>query len=177
MAGRNRGKIAFQKLASRLTGISAFGFGANWEAPENDTAVVRNLIHFLEDRRVLYVDYCLEIPSEVDHSLLKVREELTAALQRLPAYSPAVEPIRMMRASARKFLNREYPRFRNFVDHHYHHHSWRTPEGDPGFFTALGELRANFGREIATLAYVYGIDVEEELASILPPEPSTHDGS
>lgn len=171
MVNRNRRKIAFQKLANRLTGISAFGFGANWQAPEPEAAVVRNLIHFLEDRRVLYVDYCLEIPEEVNDSLLKVREELTGALQQLPDGSPAIEPIRMMRAAARKFLNREHPHFINLVSHRRQDPDWRMPGISPEFFTALGEIRAVFGREITTLAYVYGIDVEAELASILPPEP------
>jgi hypothetical protein len=41
---------------------------------------------------------------------------------------------------------------------------------DPGFFVALGELRATFGVQIAALAVAYGIDVEDELASILPVE-------
>jgi hypothetical protein len=36
--------------------------------------------------------------------------------------------------------------------------------------TDLGELRAVFGIQIAQLAVKYGIDVEEELASILPIE-------
>ena len=172
MAGRNKGKIAFQKLASRLTGVSAFGFGANWRAPEHDAETVRNLIHFLEDRRALYVDYCLEIPEQVDRSLIKTREELTAALQQLPDGSPAADPIKMMRAAARKFLNRQYPRFVHLGGHD---SGWRGPKVDPEFFAALGELRAIFGREIATLAYLYRVDVEAELASILPPDSNASD--
>ena len=37
-------------------------------------------------------------------------------------------------------------------------------------FAALGELRAVFGIHIGQLAVKYGIDIEDELASILPIE-------
>ena len=39
-----------------------------------------------------------------------------------------------------------------------------------GFFTALGELRAGVGAQIAILAVLYKIELEKELASILPAE-------
>jgi len=35
---------------------------------------------------------------------------------------------------------------------------------------ALGELRSSFGLSVASLAVQYGIDVEDELATILPAE-------
>ena len=43
-------------------------------------------------------------------------------------------------------------------------------KGGPAFFVALGELRATFGIHIAALAYQFDIDVESDLASILPSE-------
>ena len=36
------------------------------------------------------------------------------------------------------------------------------------FFAALGELRGVFGLHIAKIAAQYGLDIEEDLASILP---------
>jgi hypothetical protein len=42
------------------------------------------------------------------------------------------------------------------------------PEG--AFFTALGELRATVGAQVAILAIHYKIDLEADLASIVPPE-------
>ena len=39
-----------------------------------------------------------------------------------------------------------------------------------GFLAYLGRLRTIFGYHIAQLAIMYGIDVEGELAKILPPE-------
>jgi hypothetical protein len=37
------------------------------------------------------------------------------------------------------------------------------------FFVGLGKLRAPFGQQLAILGYLYGIDIEEQLAAILPP--------
>jgi hypothetical protein len=44
----------------------------------------------------------------------------------------------------------------------------RDRSGRPSFFIELGEVQATFGTHIAVLAYQYGLDVEPELASILP---------
>ena len=38
------------------------------------------------------------------------------------------------------------------------------------FFVGLGKLRAIFGQQLAVLGYLYGVDIEESLATILPPE-------
>src|SRR5262249_21733730 len=42
---------------------------------------------------------------------------------------------------------------------------------EDNFFAALGKLRGIFGQQLADIAYLYRIDLEEQLASILPPEP------
>jgi len=44
------------------------------------------------------------------------------------------------------------------------HHGWAS-------ITALGELRGSFGVHLATLATSHGLDMEDELASILPRAP------
>jgi len=68
-----------------------------------------------------------------------------------------------MRAACRKFLNKvqrpSRERYRLGSD----------------FIDALGELRALFGIHVARLACAYDIDVEKDLASILPPEPEEDD--
>jgi hypothetical protein len=108
---------------------------------------------FLEDRRVLYNPYNIEIEHEVSESVLEIRRELTKAIQALPEDSPAAPALRAMRAACRAYLDqsRRFP--------HY-----------PGFLLALGELRAHFGLQIAYLAIEYGLDIEDELAQIIPPE-------
>ena len=152
-------KIKYKKLAKSLTGISTPFFGLSWNPPETDREIVRTLITFLEDRRALYNPYNIETPMFVDQSLIEIRKELTSLLQRIGDH-PEISPhLRAMRAACRKYLNevgnQNRPRF--------HYREFET-------FAALGELRAVFGIHIAQLAVKYGIDVEDELASILPIE-------
>ncbi|MEW5423267.1 DUF6650 family protein [Amorphus sp. 3PC139-8] len=162
-------KLTFQAVRSRLNGISLFGFGANWTAPEPEQAVVHRVIRALEDRRVFYVPMHLEVPHQVEDSVQGIRHELTEALKVLPSSSPAAKLFQAMRASCRKFLSGDFPEFRN-ADYYRHRHGNDPREFDSGFFVALGELRASFGQNIAELSSLYQIDLEPELASILPPE-------
>lgn len=166
---RQKAKLAYQDVRRRLNGISLFGFGANWDAPEPEQAVVHRVIKALEDRRVLYVPMYLEIPHQVEQSLQQIRAELTDALKLLPTSSPAAKLFQSMRASCRKFLSGDFPEFHN-ADHHRRYHRPDAHEFDSSFFVALGELRAEFGQSLAELSSLYKVDLEPELASILPPE-------
>lgn len=152
-------KIKYKQIAKSLTGFSTPFFGVSWNPPETDRDIVRKLITFLEDRRALYNPYNIETPMFVDQSLLEVRKKLTDTLQRI-GDNPNISPhLRAMRAACRKYLNevsnQSRPRFQ--------YREFET-------FAALGELRALFGIHVAQLAVKYGIDIEEELASILPIE-------
>ena len=162
-----RGKVMARSIAHRLTGFSIPVFGVQWNPPADEQDIVRRLFVALEDRRVLFVPEYLEVPSEVTASVLRIRELLTERLQELPKDSAAAGSIRAMRAACRRFLDEPRPNFRNI--HPNRRAEWiEREEFDPGFFVALGELRATFGTHIAALACQYGIDVQEELAVILP---------
>jgi hypothetical protein len=163
-----RAKVQSQSLASRLAGVSILGFGASWKAPEPERIVVRDIITMLEDRRALYSQAVWEEPSHVVQPLFKIRDELTNGLKRVGDNSPAKEAFRIMRAACRNFLTL---------------HSAQAQEHNRGmireigyqqeeFFVGLGKLRATFGQQLAVLGYLYGVDIEESLASILPPEAS-----
>ena len=150
---RRRGVLKAKELAQRLNGVSIPIFGVSWTAPEPQRKVVRGVLAFLEDRRVLYNPYNIEIEREVSESVLEIRRELTKAIQALPEDSPAAPALRAMRAASREYLDQS---------HRFPHHM--------GFMLALGELRAHFGLQIAFLAIEYGLDIEEDLAQIIPPE-------
>ena len=82
--------------------------------------------------------------------------------------SPAKDAFRIMRAACRDFLTltsaKAYEQNRGMM------------RGDPRhrnteqFFIELGKLRSVFGQQLAVLGYLYGVDIEESLAVILPPE-------
>jgi hypothetical protein len=151
-------KINFKKIAKSLTGISTPVFGISWNPPESDREIIRKLITFLEDRRALYNPYDMETPVWVMHSVLEIRKKLTDTLMQLDKDSDIVPHLQAMRAACRKFMDEterqnrsQYPYFGNI-------------------FTALGEMRAIFGIHIAQLCVKYGIDIESDLATILPIE-------
>jgi hypothetical protein len=143
------------------------GFGASWRAPEPERVVVRDVITALEDKRALYSQAVWEEPSHVVQSLLKIRDELTNGLKRVGDSSPAKDAFRIMRASCRDFLTltsaKAYEQKRGMMRGD---HMWEQEQ----FFVELGKLRAVFGQQLAVIGYLYGMDIEESLASILPPE-------
>ena len=122
------------------------------------------MLTFLEDRRALYRPYDMEVGYYVVQSVLQIRERLTKDLEIVPKSSPIAESLYAMRAACRKFLDETQmpPR-----------HMYRI---EPVLLTCLGELRGIFGLHIGRLAYVYDLEVEDELASILPADITADEG-
>jgi hypothetical protein len=160
-------KIPFLEFTNRITGISTPVFGVSWEPPTLDIEVAKNLLAFLEDRRVLYNSFELERPQYVVKSVIEIRKRLTHDLERLDRSSPLAEAITAMRASCRKLLD-EIQKFEInerrllFIE-------------SMIIASAIGELRGVFGIHIAQIAVRYGVDVEQELASILPTQSENSD--
>lgn len=154
-------KIPFKKIARSITGISTPIFGVSWTPPQDEREIVRKLVIFLEDRRVLYTDYHMEYGPWVAQSVLEIRKELTEALRVCNEKSSMVAPLQAMRAACRKFLdNGSIPGRRLHLPF-------------DAEMLALGELRGVFGLHLATLCASYGIDASEELAQIFPPASDT----
>lgn len=159
-----RARVQSQSLLSRPGGISLFGVGMSWKAPEPERVVVRDVITALEDKRALFSTAAMEEYYHVIQSVLNMRADLTNGLKRVGDGSPAKGAFRSMRAACRDFLdhtNGNEGEHRRFV-----------PQGtwqQESFLIELGILRAVFGQQLAELGYLYGIDIEANLASILPP--------
>ena len=157
-------RLSLSDLARRVTGFSTPIFGLSWNPPAAERDTVRALLTFLEDRRVLYQPYQLEGEGDVDHSVHAIRQQCTLSLASLDEQSQAAGPIRAIRAACRRFLDEPRPEFPHLSG------SLGRHGGHAGFFTALGELRATIGTQIAVLALLYKVELEAELASILPAE-------
>lgn len=157
--------MKFEEIKSRLTGISCPIFGISWNPPEADRAIARRILSYLEDRRVLYAPSEIEVPEHCVDSVLRIREALTGELTKLDSRNKIAESVRAMRAACRKFLTtvqaHDESRIIRYGRYPGHHASWE-------FNQALGEMRGVFGVHVAHLAAEYGLDVEDELAKILP---------
>jgi hypothetical protein len=161
-----RALVRSQSLASRIAGFSFLGVGMSWKAPEPERVVVRDVITSLEDKRALYGSSIRESPDHVTQSILKIRDELTAGIKRVGDNSPAKQSFAVMRKACRDFLNRPGG---NESGRDWGH--WQQEE----FLIGLGKLRGVFGSELETLAYLYGVDIEPDLATILPPQPDPNE--
>ncbi len=155
--------MRFKEILARVTGLSSPVFGVSWNPPEPEVRVARRVVTFLEDRRVLYVPSEMEVPEHCVQSVLEIRRFLTTELQSLGTGADLADTLRALRAGCRKFLNTVGARsdIVLFGAHRGHWASWE-------FNGALGELRGVFGVHIARLAAGYGLDVEGDLAAILP---------
>lgn len=152
-------KNPVRRLARSFTGFSTPIFGVSWNPPKDRQELVRRLVAFLEDRRALYQPYEIEHGSWVAESILEIRRELTKTIQECPQEPELLEPLRAMRAACRKYLDEADPRERRIH---------RPYGGELLFASALGELRGVFGLHLARLCLAYGVEVENELASIFP---------
>lgn len=156
-------------MATRLNGVSIPFFGVSWQPPRSDVAAAREVITFLEDRRLLYNPYEVEIPEHVVQSVIDIRREMTRSLAAGGLADELTGSLRSIRAACRKFLDsvgvsddgrdRLHLPPTAFGVHHMH---------DIGFNQSLGELRGVVGVEVFKIAAAHGLDVEDGLASILP---------
>ena len=157
--------MKFEEITKRLTGISCPVFGISWNPPEAECSKAKRAITFLEDRRVLYTPSEIEIPDHCVQSVIRIREFLTDELSSLNLKSEITVSFRAMRSACRKFLNTVQAesdgRIVRFANSPGHYASWE-------FNQALGEMRGIFGVHIARVAALYGLDVEDDLAKILP---------
>lgn len=162
-------RMKFKEVIGRITGFSVPVFGVSWNPPQPEIGTARRVLTFLEDRRVLYNPYHLEVADQCIQSVLDIRRFLTEVIGQLGADSKLAEHLRGMRAGCRVFLDATSPGARRIIRSH-----WAGPF-ESSFFTALGELRATIGLHVAAVAVMHGLDVEGELAEVLPTAPRKDD--
>lgn len=160
------------EIAGRITGFSTPIFGLQWTPPRVDIEVAREVIVFLEDRRVLYSPYEAEVPEHVVSSVFEIRRFLTDVLRRGGIANELAGSINAMRTACRKFI--ETTSERRGRELYVPTPSDILSGGTTSwmFNQSLGEFRGVFGLHIAQIAVRYGIDVPDELAVILPLDPA-----
>lgn len=155
--------MKFKELANRLTGISCPVFGISWNPIETECTIARRIIIFLEARRVLYSAYEYESVCPCITSVTEIRNYLTSELSNIDENSKLNGYVRAMRTACNKFLSKcpDKDEFRCRVCKPDNIYNWI-------FTSAVGELRGVFGVMIGQIAKAYGLDVEDELAQIIP---------
>jgi len=162
--------VNYKQIASRITGISCPLFGVSWNPPRAEVEIAQRVITFLEDRRVLYHPYNMEVPDYCIRSVVEIRHFLTDTLHDLPGREGLAEQVRAIRAACRRFMD-DIARcqIREAQD---------MFRGGPDvwiFTSALGQLRGTIGLHLGIIAAMHGLSVEDELESILPAQVAEDD--
>ena len=131
------------------------------------------MIAEVEARRVLFSTYTNEIPDQCVASVLEIRAFLTGVIGAGGIADELEGPLRLMRRHCLRFLDRTGA-FEHGADGDrvlFSQPRWHM--NDYWFGEALGELRTGVGMQVAVIAASFGLDVEDDLASVLPPpDPS-----
>jgi hypothetical protein len=148
-------------MAYRVTGIGALGLSLNWEKVDGDKQIAQRVVSFLEDRRILYFDFHAENESFCVQSANAAREFLTEQLGQAKPGKSLASSLKAMRSAFRHFVDVGGSHGENF---------WKlSRSGSMGPLSmALGELRGRVGLHVALISYYYGLEVEDDLAAILP---------
>lgn len=148
-------------MGLEFTGASAFGFGVDWQRTEGDRAIARQVITFLEDRRLLFGARHIEDEAHCVQSALQIRALMTDQITRAKPGNELETCLRAMRAACRRFVEAGGPEGRNFVE--------RYGAGVDVFSLALGDMRTAVGVQVGLITTAFDLPLEPELASIIPP--------
>lgn len=161
------------EILARLNGVSTPFGGLSWVPPTSDVQVARKVIAFVEVRRVLFSTYSNEVPDQCVASVIEIRNFFTDAIGAGGIGDDLEQPLRLARRYCVRFLERVGVTEASLpVDassrHLFRESRWQMH--DYWFGEALGELRAGVSLQIGIIAANYKIDIDDDLASIIPTE-------
>lgn len=164
----------WREVASRINGVGVGldGVSISWVPATLDRDVARSVIAFLEVRRVLFSPYSWEMPDACVQSAIEIRDFLTGIVGRGGMAAELEAPVRHIRAYCVRFLEsvtvseRGVPREGR---DRYLHEDPRMRVNDYFFGEALGELRVGVALQAGVIAIRYELDMEDDLARMLPP--------
>ncbi|WP_213807194.1 DUF6650 family protein [Granulicella sp. dw_53] len=154
--------MKFSEIASRLNSVGVPFFTVGWIPKKADVAIAKKVIRFLEDRRMLFNACACEDPGHCALSAIEIRKFMTDELSEVTEGSDLYKHLAAIRSACRSFLDNT-PASGQDLDFQ-DRYSMQTLQ----FFMSLGELRATVGHHVALMAVKWEIDVEKDLAQVLP---------
>lgn len=151
--------MTYHQILKRFTGFACPIFGLQWDASSSDTEIARDVVAELEDRRVLYDPIRMEEAGHYVQSIGEIRDLLADPLNDVEYRSPLDNQIRKMRRAARRFVDRVgHSGFDTFAQ----------PVQRSVLRRELARLRETFGEAVAEISISHGVEVDDDLASIIP---------
>jgi hypothetical protein len=142
----------------RLTGVSLWG--VQWEPKDDDREIARRVLSLLEDRRMLWKDFSLEIEEHCVQSATRTRQQLGELLNGPDASDGLRAQIKALQACFRTFMDE--------AGDGSHWRQWHSGDGTDRLSVALGKLRGAVGVQVGMLAGRYGLSISDDLATIVP---------
>jgi hypothetical protein len=168
-------RIGRREAKRRLIGLTlptvlgTGGGAATWTIEQGDKARARSVLQDLEDRRVLYDPYDVELPDACIMSVREIRGYLRMVVGQCNS-SALRDPLRAIQAACRQFLTDA-----EAIGGADRIHVVGGGSESWLFNQALGSLRARVGTSIAVIVGTFDINVDEHLARIMPPRVSDED--
>lgn len=156
----------YKELASKITGLSFLQFGVSFIPIKSDIETARNVINFLENKRVLFNSYELENPEHCMLYVIQIRDFLTTQLNDVKRGSDLDYILRGMRSAGIRVINEGGHNYRFGRDSHNNFGLLDQIR----FFSQIGIFRGIMGSLLAKLIIMYGLEIESDLLSILPTE-------
>ena len=154
--------IRFSDILRRITGISVPIFGIQWAPPPDQRRIAEQVLDRLNNRRVLYAPYYQENEGACISSALDLREELSEIIDSAPAGSPVYKCAKNIQKACRVFMSKSEQ-----LDFTVRNHA--TAVATRAIFEqSLTKFRGTVGEATKNLVAAYGLDVEDEVAAIIP---------
>ena len=151
--------MKFKDLIRRITGVGVPIFSIQWDPPPDEKRIAGRVLDTLANRRIFYVAYHLENEHACLDSANDLRDQLKQHLDESPLESIVYQHTKILQAAARKLVTELEELIRI---------SPPQQVMASRFYDTLHDFRSKAGHSVACLAAAYGLDVEDELATIVP---------
>jgi hypothetical protein len=154
--------IRFSDILRRITGISFPIGGIQWNPPTDQRRLAKQVLDELNNRRVLYAPFYQENEQACINSALDLRENLKSIIDAAPDRSPVYKCAKEIQKACRTFMSKTEQLDFSVRDR-------ATSVATRAMFEqSLTKFRRSVGETTKNLIAAYELDVEDELAAIIP---------
>lgn len=151
--------MTYHEILKRFTGFTCPIFGLQWNASPSEVEAAEEVVGDLENRSLLFEPVQLEEGDRYVQAVGELRDRLEEPLTDLEYQSPLDNQIRKMRRASRRFVEQVG---------HSGLDAFAEPVRQSLLRRELHRLRDQFGEALAEISISHGVEVDDELASIIP---------